>query len=656
MDSKIDKKEKILIIEDDVDFRFTLVRALKRQGYYVECASNCDEAIEKAKECHFEIVISDIKLPGRDGIDAVIEIKQMQLPERTTIIIMTGFSDKESLVRAIKLGVDDYIAKPFTMEEFYHCVEQNVKNFQLEKDKHEYVKKIQEYNALLTDKNEYMDALLLSLAEGFFTVNNEWEITQFNRIAEKITGYKEEEVLGKKCKDVFQSELCKNKCPLDAAIKYDTPVLTVETNVIKKNGKTVPIILSASSIKDSNRQIIGGVEVIRDISEFKRMTKEIEDSREKIQKWGEELERSVKKRTNELTLICNVSQEISTSLKIEEALNNITSKVCDVLDIEICSILLLDNAKEYLSIVAARGLSEDTVKTTKIKNGERISGWVVKNNRPLLVNDVSSDPRFTQRRQEKYYSNSFISIPLAFKNEVIGVINVNNKVSKKSFNENDFNLINGIAQQASIVIENARLYSSLKDTYMNVVMSLMTAVDAKDHYTNWHSHQVTAFGVELAREMNLSDEEIEIIRKACMLHDIGKIAVHDNILTKESFLTDSERSEMQTHPIKSAEIVKPLSFLDEVGAIIKQHHERFDGKGYPYNLKGDDLLIGARIMAVVDSFSAMVSRRPYRKTPLTKEQAKSELVKNKGTQFDPVVVDAFVKVLEKHPDIISQDS
>lgn len=191
------------------------------------------------------------------------------------------------------------------------------------------------------------------------------------------------------------------------------------------------------------------------------------------------------------------------------------------------------------------------------------------------------------------------------------------------------------------------LYQQLQKTYMQTIKALAQAIDAKDHYTHGHSEKVTKYALMIAQEMGLKSEEIEEIKEACELHDLGKIGIHDYILTKPGKLTLEEWEEVKLHSLKGAEILEPLDFLDGVIDLVRQHHERHDGKGYPYKLTGEQIKIGARIMAVADSFDAMISERPYREKPLSKEEAIEEIKKNSGTQFDPKVIGAFLGIIDK---------
>jgi len=192
-----------------------------------------------------------------------------------------------------------------------------------------------------------------------------------------------------------------------------------------------------------------------------------------------------------------------------------------------------------------------------------------------------------------------------------------------------------------------KLYEDLRQTYMRTIKVLAQAIDARDHYTHSHSENVAKYAVTIAEELHLTANDIALIRDACELHDLGKIGVEDNILSKPSSLTPEEWEQIKRHPQTGAQILEPLTFLDGVIDLIKQHHEHYNGTGYPDSRKGDDILLGARIIHVADAYEAMRSARSYRKIPLTKEDAVAEIKRYTGTQFDPKVVEAFLRVVDK---------
>ena len=189
---------------------------------------------------------------------------------------------------------------------------------------------------------------------------------------------------------------------------------------------------------------------------------------------------------------------------------------------------------------------------------------------------------------------------------------------------------------ASVIEERNRV----SDISMQTILSISNAVDAKDSYTQEHSKRVSEYSVIIARKLGFDEKHIEEIRQIALLHDIGKIAVSDNILNKPAKLTEEEYEIMKSHTTAGGQILKDLTIVENVSLGAMYHHEKYDGTGYPLGLSGTDIPIEARIIAVADAFDAMNSNRVYRKS-LTKEKILSELENGKGKQFDPNLIDLF---------------
>jgi putative nucleotidyltransferase with HDIG domain len=186
-------------------------------------------------------------------------------------------------------------------------------------------------------------------------------------------------------------------------------------------------------------------------------------------------------------------------------------------------------------------------------------------------------------------------------------------------------------------------FVEMREMFTQTIGALAEAVDKRDPYTSKHSHRVKAIAVDIGREMRVSDSELEALEWGGLLHDVGKIGVRDAVLLKQDRLTREERMQMNAHPVLGAEIIAPVKKLAPELPIIRHHHEWFNGSGYPDRLIGDEIPKMARILHVADAFEAMTAKRPYRMTPLSTDQALAELRKFAGIQFDPVVVDAFVR-------------
>jgi len=199
--------------------------------------------------------------------------------------------------------------------------------------------------------------------------------------------------------------------------------------------------------------------------------------------------------------------------------------------------------------------------------------------------------------------------------------------------------------------ELVRLSNEMRATYMESANALVRAIDAKDHYTKEHSKNVSYYAVQLAIALGLSDKEVEIIKYAGLLHDIGKIGVAQDVLLKKAKLTDEEFDILKKHPVIGSNILRDVKFLEKEVPIILHHHERWDGRGYPHGLRSREIPFGARIMGVVDAFDAMTTDRVYRPR-LSLPEAIAELSRGSGSQFDPEIDEAFIGLLKKHESLV----
>jgi putative nucleotidyltransferase with HDIG domain len=195
----------------------------------------------------------------------------------------------------------------------------------------------------------------------------------------------------------------------------------------------------------------------------------------------------------------------------------------------------------------------------------------------------------------------------------------------------------------------------LQDTYLMTMEALAAAVEARDAYTHGHTERVASYARVLAQSLGLQPPDLEALQRACILHDIGKIGIEDQILGKQGRLDPEEELRMQRHPLIAVEMLKGIGFLDPVLPIIRAHHERWDGNGYPDQLHADEIPLGARILAVADAMDAMTSDRSYRRAR-TFEHAKGEILKGSATHFDPEVVTAFIKSQQAIEELLNESA
>jgi len=347
----------------------------------------------------------------------------------------------------------------------------------------------------------------------------------------------------------------------------------------------------------------------------------------------------------EITLLYRLSQAFSGKLKLEEILQSAVSEIAETLEVRKVSVLMLNDERLGLVLTAGLGVENGRVGAIRFPRGEGLAWQVIETGQALIANDLKQFPKYVPGRVP---DRSLLLVPLATKSGMAGVLAVSNPVDSREFSSKDEKLLSAIAQQLGAAWENARLYKETRELFLNTVEALSAAIDAKDPYTHGHSRRVTEFSVGIAIEMGLSDEELELIRISSLLHDIGKLGISENILRKPGKLTNEEFSEIKKHPVIGAEIMGHVKKLSMFIPGMIDHHERYNGTGYPDGRKTDEISLAGRIIAVADSFDAMTSNRPYHPECKGKpdEIAIAEIHRCRGTHYDPAVVDAFQKAYE----------
>ena len=359
------------------------------------------------------------------------------------------------------------------------------------------------------------------------------------------------------------------------------------------------------------------------------------------------LEGKVNTQAHVIHELYNFANELNAIEDFDKTLNYIVSFAANLLDCARISLMLLE--ENYLRIKASVGIPPEVVGKTSIPVGEYISGKVFANKQAVFISNIEEAPWLRKSVETDY--KSFISVPMLIggiiaQDQTIGVINVTNKNDNKPFTQNDFDTLNFIANTASIAIKNQLNRLNLKKTHLDTIRVLAQAIEAKDDFTGKHCERIEKYAMKIAVKAGLSLHEIENIRYAAILHDVGKIGIHEDILKKPGKLDPLEYEEIKKHPAIGSDIVKGVTFLSDISPIIHHHQERYDGKGYPSGIAGEEIPLGSRIIAVLDTFDAMTSDRHYRKA-LKVEDAIAELKRCAGTQFDPMIVELFIKIIEE---------
>ncbi|HRU14442.1 MAG TPA: HD domain-containing protein [Anaerohalosphaeraceae bacterium] len=253
---------------------------------------------------------------------------------------------------------------------------------------------------------------------------------------------------------------------------------------------------------------------------------------------------------------------------------------------------------------------------------------------------------------------NILAVPLGTAERMAGFLVATNIQNKQDFDSTDVKLFNSVASQCAVFIENGRLFNDLKELFIGSLKALTNSIDAKDQYTRGHSERVALIARWIAEQMKetapLSEQEIHYIYLAGLLHDIGKIGVAEAVLRKQGRLTDEERAVILAHPKIGASILSEIPQMRQIIPGVLYHHERYDGSGYPEGLRGEEIPLCARIIAMADAFDAMTSRRVYREA-MSIRRALTEVEKGSGVQFDPAVVQTFLGSPVEHLWEVIQD-
>ncbi len=376
---------------------------------------------------------------------------------------------------------------------------------------------------------------------------------------------------------------------------------------------------------------------------------EIEEANYKISDLAGELEdknTNLEKAVAKLSTLYKVGLAINSTMEMSTLFNLIVQTTMDTLQAEIGYIILYEPGLRSLRVTTLLGHEFSSPEGALLPmKPSSVSTWVVENRKPLLISDINGTPQFDRYSALGYERKTLICAPLLVKDEIIGTITVVNKLDNSVYSCEELELLNTIAAQAGIAIKNAKLYDEQQKIYMNTIHALVSAIEASDSYTRGHSERVTRYSIGLAKRLELPTERMKIIERAAILHDIGKIGIDLSLLHKEGKLSPEDVENLRQHPLIGMKILEPIEFLHDVKLCIGQHHERYDGRGYPHHVAADQLLVESRILAIADAFDAMTSDRPYRKA-LPVEVAIKELSDNAGTQFDPTMVPHFIELLK----------
>lgn len=363
------------------------------------------------------------------------------------------------------------------------------------------------------------------------------------------------------------------------------------------------------------------------------------------------LQEQTDQRLHRLAALRAVDEAISSSLDLSVTLGVLLDQVLWQLNVDAADVLLLNPRTTTLECAAARGFLNGTSPRVRGRVGEGAAGKAALTRRTIFISEPASNresfPNYDLIEGEGF--SSYFAVPLVARGEVKGVLEIYHRASLHP--DDDWsNFMEAIAKQAAIAIENAMLFENLQRSKEKIAQAYDATLEGwvrtlglRDGETEGHTQRVTELTMRLAHSVSIEGAELEYIRRGALLHDIGKMGIPDQILRKSGPLTSEEREIIRMHPVYAYDLLKPIPYLRSALDIPYCHHERWDGRGYPRHLRGEEIPLSARLFSVADVWDALTSNRPYR-SAWSKEKAVNYIRHHSGRQFDPRVVEIFLKI------------
>lgn len=568
--------------------------------------------------------ISRPLLKLRDGV------KKLSLGNLDYNITIDGMNE-------IKVVADTFNQMSYNLKESYKDLFNRTEELY---EKNEY---LQEINAELEASYEQLGATMEQLNESeekyrklvnnisdlVIAFNTEAEIVYVNSSVENIVGYQAPQLIGKTLQEVLKGDV--NKEVLKASFENDYNEFQLKMKSL--DGKQLYLEGSTRRIIEHGR-VVGVQAIARDITTRKLMEDEL------------------RSRYNELKAINEVTSAVTKTLDLDEILNIVAEQVM-VASRGLCSIVGLYDDKNDFVLKAVKGIKLHDKSLVNVDSTKHETIRLIGDKRYYIMESWEEESLPSEYfrilfREEGYRYTLFN--PLIAQDRHIGLMST---LLKHKPTQDMIELICSMGNSIALSIDNAKAYENVKNSYLKTVQGLVSTIEAKDMYTESHSLRVAKYATFIAKEMKMDKNIVEDIWVAGVLHDIGKIGISDSILNKKDRLTDEEYQLVKQHPSIACKIISNIGLDQSIMMAVKHHHERYDGRGYPDGLRGEEIDILASIISVADAFDAITSERSY-KQPKSLQEGIEELNACKGTQFSPNIVDVFSNAYNKNKEVIIQ--
>lgn len=639
----------VLVVDNDQLILEFMKDTISGEGHEILTAEDGLSALDLLKKTSPDIIFTDWIMPNIDGRRLCRIIRGMDHLKNTALVVVSSVAAEEEIDFS-ELGVQTCLVKgPF--DEMANHIRSILEKADSKAYMQEQVSMLGVENIIPRGSTEellavkrHFEIILERMAEGILEVTLDGRIIYSNPTALSLIDMPEEDLLGSRIEDLFSGEDRKKVAELLVVPGIEPKVIS-DDRPLSLGSYLVNMCMLSIEGRDSSSILI-----LNNVTERKRA------------------ERALQKRNQELGLLNKFSHTLTSTLELDQVFAILLEEVRRILEVSGTTIWLIDDDSGELVCRQATGEHGKSIEGWRLSPGEGLAGWVASKGESLIVEDTRSDDRHL-KSVDKYTGMellSIMSVPLTTKGNVIGVLQVVD-IGKGRFDNSHLSLLEALGASAAVAIENASLYkraqqeieerasveanlqrtlSVMRKSLDVTIQAMAMTVERRDPYTAGHQRRVADLARAIATEMGLSEEQIDGIRIAGSIHDIGKISVPAEILSKPGSLSDKEFALIQDHPQIGFDILKEMEFPWPIAKIVRQHHEKLDGSGYPLGIKGEDILLEAKIITVADVVEAMGSHRPYRPS-LGIEKALGHVKRERGVLYDEKVVNACLSLFEE---------
>jgi PAS domain S-box-containing protein/putative nucleotidyltransferase with HDIG domain len=599
---------KILFLEDNpLDVELAIV-ALRQAGIEFDYTTvDTRKSFLGSLDDSLDIILADYTLPQYNAIEALKDLKERSLD--IPVVIVTGTISEEVAVECIKQGAADYLLKD-RLARLGSAINQVLEEKRLRQEKalaeQELIASEERYRFLAEFSP---DGIVLYFGE---------HISYVNQVGMEILGASsQEEIIGLTAEFFVRPEEQQKLDNRNVLLNEGKPVESEIFTIKRLDGKTVPIEIKTSPVNlpnDEGKQAF--LTVFRDVTDSIQHQKELE-------------------------AIAAISQSLRKATVLPEMVPETLDEIMTMLDLTGVGISLFDPETGENTFTAGRGVWEG-VGVASQPLGEGVMKHAYQTGQTYVRSAAKPGDGFPEPKRKYLVDRvkDFAILPLVTQEGSIGILAVGKDAE---ISENDVRILKAIGDISGSAFQRAILEEELESNFVETVLALANALEVRHTQTSDHSQKLAVWAQETLKLLGGSTEDLQNVRLAALLHDIGKIGMPDDILQKAGELTENEWGVVKKHPEIGAEIVAPIQKLAEVAPIIRAHQEKYDGTGYPLGLKGKEIPLPARVVTVVDAFCAMTEDRVYRPARSI-EEAMEELKACSGTDFDPQVVKAFIQV------------